>query len=102
MGVCWRLEPPIKRSKTVTRTAKSFIAVLLLCLPALTLADELTDAAQGLCDNIKSCALEQFAKEDMTPELRQMMQPMLENMCVNLQSQVKTVPPGHPCAVWSR
>lgn len=79
----------------MTKPAKLFAAVLMLLLPAFVMADELADAAEGLCDSIKSCALEQLAKEDLTPEMRQMMQPMLDNMCVNLQGKVKAVPTGH-------
>lgn len=73
-----------------------FIAALLGCsLSALVAADDLTDAAQGLCDSVKSCALEQIAKEDLTPEMRQMMEPMLESMCTNIQSKVQEVPMDH-------
>jgi hypothetical protein len=58
-------------------------------------ADELTDAAQGLCDSVRSCALEQIAEQDLTPEARDMMGPMLDNMCATMRSQVRDVPVGH-------
>lgn len=78
----------IKRAK--------FIAALLGCsLSAFVAADDLTDAARGLCDSVKSCALEQIAKEDLTPEMREMMEPMLESMCTNMQSKVQEVPIDH-------
>ena len=38
----------------------------------------------------------QIAEEDMTPEMRQMMEPMLQNMCSNMRSQIQEVPTGHP------
>lgn len=58
-------------------------------------ADELTDAAQALCDSVKSCALEQVAQQDLTDEMREMMGPMLDNMCANMRSQVQSVPTNH-------
>ena len=70
-------------------------ALLAGFLAAQAGADDLTDAAQGLCDSIKSCALESMSKEDLTPEVLEMMAPMLDNMCANMQSKVKEVPMGH-------
>jgi len=71
-------------------------AALLAALPALAAADELTDAAQGLCDTVRSCALEQIAEQDLTPEMREMMVPMLDNMCDTMRGKVQEVPTGHP------
>ena len=59
-------------------------------------ADDIADAALGLCEKVKSCAMAQIEEEDLTPELRQMMQPMLENMCANMEDKVEAVPAGHP------
>ncbi len=77
------------------RTRVILPAALLLMLAAQAGADDLTDAAQGLCATIKSCALEQVAKEDLTPEMLEMMGPMLDNMCTNMRQQVKDVPVEH-------
>ena len=69
-----------------------FIA-LLVSLPVRS--DDIVDAALSLCEKVKSCAMEQIAEEDLTPELRQMMQPMLDSMCTNMQDKVEAVPSGH-------
>ena len=74
-----------------------------LCLIAFTLvailparADDLTAASLDLCEKVKSCALAQVAEQDLSPQMREMMQPMLDNMCANMQSKVGEVPTGHP------
>ena len=75
------------------------ILVLLVLGASLSLsaqADNMADATLRLCEKIKSCALAQIAQEDFTPEMRQMMEPMLNGMCVRVQSQVTDVPTGHP------
>jgi len=54
-------------------------------------ADELTDAAEGLCDTIKSCSLETVAGEDLTDELRETMDPVLEGNCAEVRSRVQAV-----------
>lgn len=84
------------RIAIVTIKARLALLPLLSLLCVYSLADDLGDAAQGLCDAVKSCALEQIAKEDLTPEMRQMMEPMLENMCATMQANVQQVPAGHP------
>lgn len=84
----WRLDNVIKRITMVP-------ALLAVCLSAQVGADDLTDAAQGLCDSIRSCALESMSKEDLTPEVLEMMGPMLDNMCANMRSKVQAVPVGH-------
>jgi hypothetical protein len=73
-------------------------AILAVCLLLATpaLAEEFTSAAMGLCEKVKSCAMQQLASEELTPEMRQMMQPMLENMCANMQANIGEVPTGHP------
>lgn len=70
--------------------------MLLCALASAATADDLTDAAQGLCDSVRSCALEQIAREDLSPEMREMMEPMLDNMCATMRAKVQEVPPGHP------
>lgn len=59
-------------------------------------ADALLKASQDLCEKVKACAMSQMAEEELTPEVREMMQPMLDNMCVNMQDKVSEVPAGHP------
>ncbi len=72
------------------------LAVFSLFAPALAGADDITSAAKDLCEKVRSCAMAQVAEEDLTPELRQMMDPMLDNMCANMQSKVQEVATGHP------
>lgn len=69
--------------------------LLMITAGAYAQADELTDATQALCDSVKSCALEQVAQEDLTEEMREMMGPMLDNMCADMRSQVQSVPADH-------
>jgi hypothetical protein len=59
-------------------------------------ADDLTSTAQALCEKVRSCAMSQVAQEDLTPELRQMMEPMLDSMCDQVRSRVQGVSTGHP------
>ena len=80
----------------MTNTKKLFTAGLIYALSSWALADDLSDAARGLCASIKTCALEKIAEEDLTDEMRQMMEPMMDNMCTTMQSKVQEVPPGHP------
>ena len=74
-----------------------------LCLIGFTLmsilparADDLTTASLDLCEKVKSCAVAKIAEKDLTPEMQQMMQPMLDGMCANMQSRFVEVPTGHP------
>ena len=74
-----------------------FLAILTLPMLSIVVsADDITSAVSGLCEKVRSCAMSQVAEEDLTPEMRQMMQPMLDTMCDNMQSRVQEVSPGHP------
>lgn len=59
-------------------------------------ADDMATAATDMCENVKACSLAQIEEEDMTPEMRQMMEPMLQNMCANMRRGVQNVDQGHP------
>jgi hypothetical protein len=74
------------------------VGVTVLCLAAgLTArADELGAVALSLCEKVKSCALEQMSAETLTPQERQQMQPVLDNLCVTMQNKAAAVPAGHP------
>ena len=87
--------PIEKRTDSVIKTRLILPALLMITISGYTHADDLADAAQALCDSVKSCALEQVAKQDMTDEMREMMGPMLDNMCANMRSQVQSVPADH-------
>lgn len=73
-----------------------------LCLMAFTLvailparADDLTAASIDLCEKVKACAMAQVSEQSLTPQIREMMQPMLDNMCASIQSRISEVPTGH-------
>lgn len=83
-----------RRVDDVIKTKTIVPALLAVFLSVQAGADELTDAAQGLCDSIRTCALESASKEDLTPEVLDMMAPMLDNMCANMRSKVQDVPVG--------
>lgn len=78
---------------------KSCAGIILLCMVTVVpsaRADELGDAAQALCEKVKSCAMAQMDGQEITPETRQMMQPMLDGMCAQVRGKVGEVPAGHP------
>jgi hypothetical protein len=77
---------------------KRLVSVTLLSMvivAPIARADELADAAQTLCEKVKSCALAQMEGQELTPETRQMMQPMLDSMCAQVRGKVGEVPTGH-------
>ena len=72
-------------------------AIAAFCLQAIAPAQagELADEALGLCEKVKSCALAQMNQSDITPQMRQMIQPTLDTMCDQVTSKVSDVPQGH-------
>jgi len=58
-------------------------------------ASEIEDAATALCEKVKACSMAHIAEADLTPEVRQMMEPMLRNMCETMRAGVREVPSGH-------
>ena len=79
----------------MTNATPILAAILALMLSGYSSADELTDAADCLCDAIKTCALEAVGGEDLSDELRQKMDPVLEKNCAEMRSRVQTVPANH-------
>ena len=73
------------------------LLALVFLLPGIAQlsADELLNETQVLCTNIKTCVLEQMAGQDLSPEMRQQMEPMMANMCTNMSSRIGEVPTGH-------
>lgn len=77
-------------------TGKYCAGIALACAVSLpAAADDLLSAANDMCEKVKSCSLAQIAESDMTPEMRQMMEPMLESMCDSMRQGVQEVPTGH-------
>ena len=58
-------------------------------------ADQYADAALALCEKVKACALAQMGDQDLTPEIRQMVKPMLDGMCAQVQQQMPQVGLDH-------
>ena len=58
-------------------------------------ADDLESASNALCEKVKACSMAQVDEADLTPEVRQMMEPMLESMCEAMRAGVQEVPTDH-------
>lgn len=77
-------------------TTKLAAALTLSAATSLTaIADDLLSAANDMCEKVRACSLAQIAESDMTPEMRQMMEPMLDSMCEQMRQGVQQVPSGH-------
>jgi hypothetical protein len=77
------------------KAAPTLATILAFMLSGYSSADALTDAAELLCDTIKSCAIAAVAGPDLTEELRQQMEPVLEGNCAQMRSRVQAVPANH-------
>lgn len=74
----------------------AFVAsTLSFTLAAPAAADDMAKAAGDLCETVKSCALKQMGASDMTPEMKEMMGPMLDGMCQGITASIGSVPQGH-------
>lgn len=73
-----------------------FILVALLATAIPALADDLADAAVDLCEQVRACTLAQMDQQQVTDEMRQMVEPMVANMCNAMRQQVGNAPEGHP------
>ena len=78
-----------------TKVIVPALAALGLLAVAPAQADELADEALGLCEKVKSCALAQMNQSEITPQMRQMIQPTLDTMCDQVTNRVGEVPQGH-------
>tara|TARA_R110000823_G_scaffold295738_3_gene415563 strand:+ start:10414 stop:10827 length:414 start_codon:yes stop_codon:yes gene_type:complete len=82
--------------KRYTVEKKTLLLVMaLVALAGPVRADELTAATTALCEKVKSCAMAQMSQANLTPEMSQMMQPMIDNMCADMQGKVAVVAEGH-------
>ena len=71
------------------------LTAVLLAAPTVATADSLESAANDLCEKVKSCTLAEMNQQELTPELKAMMEPMLENMCVAMREGIREVPVEH-------
>jgi len=69
------------------------IATLLAVLPAS--AANFKQASMALCEKVKSCAMAKMDQKEMTPQMRQMLEPMFETMCESARNYVDEVATGH-------
>ena len=76
-----------------------FLPSVLLLTAAISAwpvaANEIEAAATELCHKVKACSMAHIAEADLTPEVRQMMEPMLQNMCETMRAGVREVPTDH-------
>lgn len=64
------------------------VAVVFLLAPTPAAADDLGNAMNVFCEMIKSCTLVQMGKQqNLTPEIRQMVENQMQTMCVGVQQQ---------------
>ena len=76
------------------RLSSLFFISLLISSPVR--ADDLADAALSMCEKMKACAIAQIPEKDLTPEVLQIMQPMLDKMCAKMRSAVENAPSENP------
>ena len=69
--------------------------VLAAALSLPVTADDLVSAANDMCEKVKQCSIAEMSQAEMTPEMRQMIEPMLESMCDQMRQGVQEVPSGH-------
>jgi hypothetical protein len=79
-----------------TTLPKTALVSLAFLTAVQVSADSLEAAAMAMCEKVKACSLAQIQASDMTPEMREMMEPMLENMCATMRAGIQEVPNGHP------
>ena len=73
------------------------LAILCATLFSVSaIADEYTDTSLAVCEKVKACAVAQMGEQEITSEVRQMMQPMLDSMCTSMLASVPVVATGHP------
>ena len=75
-------------------TRYALLVAALTSTPALA-QNELQQAADALCENVRSCAMASVRQEDMTPEMRAMMEPMLKDMCAKVRAGIADAPVDH-------
>ena len=63
---------------------KTILIVAATLLTAPGHARDLSEATQQLCEKIKTCGQQEIAKQDIPPEMRQMMEGMFSGMCQSM------------------
>ncbi|PLW66952.1 hypothetical protein [Pseudohalioglobus lutimaris] len=67
---------------------------LLLAMTTAS-AESLESAANDLCEKVKACSLAELNQQELTPELKAMMEPILEGMCAAMSEGIQEVPVEH-------
>ena len=65
----------------------------MICMAAPCISDDVGASMERLCEKQKTCALSQMDKSQLTPEMQQMMAPMLDSMCTALKQQYSQYTP---------
>ena len=73
------------------------VAVVIGCLQlsCLVQADELSESMNAACENLRSCALEQLNVEDIDEKTKEMMRPMFDNLCKQIEAQYGQMAKAH-------
>jgi hypothetical protein len=79
----------------ITRLLTAGASLVMLLCTASVAADSLESAANDLCEKVKACSLAELNEQDLTPEMKAMMEPMLENMCAAMRQGIQEVPVEH-------
>lgn len=66
------------------RSLITHLFVVLLLTTASAQAKDLADATDKLCQKVKACGQEELARQELTPEMRQLMEPMFDGMCQSI------------------
>lgn len=77
------------------KRSRFLVAGVFFAVAGNVIAGDLEDAATELCEKVKHCSMAQISEADLTPEVRQMMEPMLQNMCATMRAGVEQVASGH-------
>lgn len=72
------------------------MATFIIVLAPLAAAETLTEVSTRVCENVRQCVLAEIGEADMTPQMREMMMPMVDSMCDAVRQGIEEVPAGHP------
>lgn len=77
------------------RIASALACLVVLLTAKAAVAESLESAANDLCEKVKACSLAELNQQDLTPEMKEMMEPMLEGMCAAMRQGIQEVPVEH-------
>lgn len=70
---------------------KILVFILLACIGATTLADELSIELGNMCQKLKTCSLEKVeASQQLSPEMKKQMEAMFDKTCAGMEQNYKS------------